>query len=334
MADAPDQTQSPTTLRRAEPRQGHNLALAVVLVAAGVAAYANSFYGVFLFDDFTNIHHNERIRDLTAIDRVLSGQRPVLDLTLAINQRLHGLEPWGYHAVNLAVHLLAGLTLFGLLRRTLGRPSFQGRIRADAGVLAFVVALCWTLHPVQTQSVTYIIQRSEALAGLFVLLMLYSLVRGHQRQGRWYWYVGAVAACALSMGSKPTAVTAPVLALLFDRFFLAGSFLRAFRLRWKVYAALTATWGVLFVTGTITALLRSDAPGVTVGSGFTGIGPIEYLRTQAAVLVHYLMLGNALAASGRLAEAVDELQTAVRLNPTNPRARRALDRVYEISRRQ
>jgi len=98
---------------------------------------------------------------------------------------------WSYHALNLMIHVLAGLTLFGIVRRTLGlvgrvipnpplsvsdpsdrRVKDNAPYLANATLLAFFAALLWTLHPLQTESVTYIIQRAESLMGLFYLLTI------------------------------------------------------------------------------------------------------------------------------------------------------------------
>ena len=103
--------------------------------------------------------------------------RPLVGFTLAVNYAIGGLEPWGYHAVNLAVHILAALVLFGLVRRTLPNPRLRERIGGAATALALVVALLWLLHPLQTESVTYVSQRAEALMGLFYLLTLYCTAR-------------------------------------------------------------------------------------------------------------------------------------------------------------
>src|SRR6185312_4252239 len=96
------------------------------------------------------------------------GGRPFLNLSLALNQAFGGTNPWGYHALNLAIHVLAGLTLFGLVRRTLE----AGR-KGSALLPAFAAALLWTVHPLQTEAVTYIVQRAESAMGLFYLLTLY-----------------------------------------------------------------------------------------------------------------------------------------------------------------
>ena len=131
--------------------------LGVVLVLAAVAAYANSFDGVFVLDDGRYVAENPRIRTLDLTGKLLAGRRPVVDVTLAFNYAAGELRVWGYHAVNLAIHVLAGLTLFGVIRRTLAltqhksnsaRPHEQvdhaSRTieREQWGVLtAFVIAL-------------------------------------------------------------------------------------------------------------------------------------------------------------------------------------------------
>src|SRR2546425_10026484 len=99
--------------------------------------------------------------------------RPILELSIAVNYAMGGLDVWGYHAFNLGVHLLAGLALFGIVRRTLQSDALRGRFGDRAPWLAMVVAAIWIVHPLQTESVTYVIQRAESLMGLFFLLTLY-----------------------------------------------------------------------------------------------------------------------------------------------------------------
>src|ERR1019366_8906747 len=85
-----------------------------------------------------------------------------------------------YHALNLAIHVLAALALFGSVRRTLLQPRLRSRFGTAALPLAFSATLLWMLHPLQTESVTYLAQRAESLAGLFLLLTLYAFIRSHQ----------------------------------------------------------------------------------------------------------------------------------------------------------
>ena len=98
--------------------------LPILLVAAVVVAYVSSFAGSFVLDDKRSIVNNTRIRALWPPNQVLSGRRPVVDVTLAINYAVAGLNPVALHAVNLLIHLLAALTLMGLVRRTLARSPF------------------------------------------------------------------------------------------------------------------------------------------------------------------------------------------------------------------
>ena len=129
------------------------------------------------------------------------GGRPVLNLSLALNYLMGGTAAWGYHLVNLLIHLCAGLVLYGILRRT-----FRG-----FDLPAAAVALLWTAHPIQTEAVTYIVQRAESLMGLFYFLTLYCFIRYGEGSRRWA--VLSVLACFLGMGTKEVMVSAPLVVL-------------------------------------------------------------------------------------------------------------------------
>ena len=133
----------------------------------------------------------------------------------------------GFHAVNLLIHLLAALVLFGVVRRTLLTSSLKEQFGGAASGLAMAVALIWAVHPLLTESVTYLTQRTESLMGLFFLLTLYCAIRGASSGHPWRWYAVAIAACALGMGAKEVMATAPIVVLLYDRCFLSGSFREA-----------------------------------------------------------------------------------------------------------
>ncbi|MGB2987435.1 MAG: glycosyltransferase family 39 protein, partial [Phycisphaerae bacterium] len=225
--------------------------LPILLVLSGLIVYLNSFAGVFIFDDTVHILESERIRHLWPPWDLLARRRPTLELSLAVNYAIGGLGVWGYHAFNLAVHVLAGLTLFGIARRTLMHERCRDRLGQASHWLALTIALIWLVHPLQTQSVTYIIQRSESLMGLFYLLTLYCVIRGAESPLRYRWYLAAVIACALGMGSKAVMVTAPLVVLLYDRVFLSPSFSEAFRKRWGLYSGLAANWGILAACGVV-----------------------------------------------------------------------------------
>ncbi len=268
---------------------------ALLVVAAGVLAYSSSFSGIFVFDDEPSIADNPNIRTLwpltTAMaaptDTTLAG-RPVASLTFAINYALGSpdrADLRGYHAANLAIHVLAALVLFGIVRRTLLSERIRGRFDRSATTLAFVIALVWLVHPLQTGSVTYIVQRVESLMGLLYLLTLYCAIRamsvesGSRTSRRWT--MASIAACALGMGTKEVMVTAPLIVVLWAWIFAPAA---AWRTRWPLYAGLAATWAIL------AALVASGARAHSVGFGFAGWPWPTYLLTQTAVVARYLRL--------------------------------------------
>jgi tetratricopeptide (TPR) repeat protein len=265
--------------------QAKTILAAVILAAVGTAAYLDSFSGVFLFDDTPGIIENNAIRQLWPPWPIFRGPRPVLDLTFAANYAIGGLRVFGYHLVNLAVHLLAALTLFGIVRRTLSVPPLVQRFGSAACALALAVALLWMVHPLQTESVTYIVQRAESLMGLFYLLTLYCAIRGFSSPDyRRSWHAAAVAACALGMGVKLVMVTAPLMVLVYDRLFVAPSLKAALRRSRPLYLGLAATW-------LIAAFLVARNPAEpSAGFGMESLTPWRYARTQFGVIAHYLAL--------------------------------------------
>src|SRR6185436_12957571 len=111
--------------------------------------------------------------------------------------------------------------------------------------LAASVAMLWVVHPLQTEAVTYVVQRSESLVGLFYLGTLYGFIRGVEAKSGGAWWVVTAIVCALGMATKEVMVSAPLIVFLYDRTFVAGSFRAAWRERWRVHLALAASWLLL-----------------------------------------------------------------------------------------
>ena len=267
-------------------RGGITLAGAVIVLAVW-AVYANSLSAPFVFDDFLGITQNPTIRHLSNLGDVLSSPpyamgaagRPVVSLSLAVNYALGGYEVRGYHVANTLIHALAALVLFGIVRRTLLRPGLRERFGAAALPLGFAVALLWAVHPLLTESVTFVIQRSESLMGLFYLLTLYCFIRAVESPAPSRWQVLSVTACLLGMAAKEVTVSAPLVVLLYDRCFVAGSFRTAWRERWRLYVGLAATWLVLVIL-----VPRTHQRGAG------GVSSWDYLLTQCQAIVMYLKL--------------------------------------------
>ncbi|MDI1250192.1 MAG: tetratricopeptide repeat protein [Lacunisphaera sp.] len=293
----------------------------LVLGLAALVAYRNSFEAPFVFDDHPSIHGNPTIQRLWPLSGPLSPPgngagvtgRPVVNLSLAVNYALGGFEVRGYHVMNLALHVLAGLTLWGVLRRTLlfgivGLPllSRQSQATADAGgpsgdsvrrqaptlqanheLAAWTMALLWLLHPLLTESVVCVVQRTEVLGGLFYLLTLYCFIRAAEKaegKGTRFWPVLTVLSCLVGVASKEIVASVPLMALLYDRTFVSGSFRAAWARRKGLYLALAATWLLL-----AWLMLNNQQRGRTVGFGL-GLSSWEYLLTQCQALTIYLKL--------------------------------------------
>jgi protein O-mannosyl-transferase len=268
-------------------------ASAGLIALAAIVAYSNSLRCAFVFDDIPDILDNASIRHLWPIwdvfivpsaGRVALHGRPVANFLLALNYAAAGFEPFGYHLINLFVHLLAGLTLFGIVRRTLVLPSLGQRFAAVATPLALATALLWILHPLNTAAVTYVIQRYESMMGLFYLAALYSAIRCATSPHPRRWAVAAATTALLGMGCKEVAVSIPLSILLYDRAFLAGSFREALRRRRGMYVGLACAWAgfaLLFAF----SYSRGSWAGYGLPTSWT-----EYGRSQFGVILHYLRL--------------------------------------------
>ncbi len=249
-------------------------------------AYCRTYSVPFLFDDDTSIAGNTTLRHLAAAFWPPSGAtvsgRPVLNVSFALNYAVSGTDAWSYHALNLAIHILAGLTLFGIVRRTA-----LMRVPAQAAGMAFAISTLWAVHPLLTESVTYVVQRAESLMGLLYLLTLYCFIRAAGAAGaaRTLWAASSVTACLLGMGTKEVMVTAPLVVLLYDRTFIAGSFAGALRSRRGIYSGLAATWLLL-------VFLVFEAHGRAGSAGFgSGISWWSYALAQLPAIVRYIGLG-------------------------------------------
>jgi tetratricopeptide (TPR) repeat protein len=262
----------------------------LLIVGAAVAAYHNSFWGPLVFDDIPAIIENFSIRHLWSL-RVLTPPqtagtvgRPIVNLAMAINYALGGVRPVGYHIANLCLHVLVALTLFGILQRTLQLPSLKGLFGEKSRLVALSITLLWTVHPLLTQSVTYIMQRTELIVGAFYLLTFYCFIRSIHSARKAFWYRCAVFSSLLGMLSKEVMATAPVMILLFDRAFVSGSFRKAWTQRRQLYLGLAATWILLGLL----ALGNRDRND-TVGFGH-GVAWWQYAFTQCEAIVGYLGL--------------------------------------------
>ncbi len=267
---------------------------ALVLALAVLAAYARTFTAPFIFDDIPAITQNTTIRHLTDWRAVLlpgsmqgagTAGRPVINLSFALNYAVSGERVWSYHLFNLLVHVGTALACFGIVRRTLLSPRLKERCGADSLAVALGVAAMWGLHPLLTESVSSVVQRTESVMGLFYLLTLYAFIRSVYASGNAVgWRAVSWGACALGMLSKEVMVSAPLLVLLYDGTFVTDSVAAAWRQRRNFYLGLALTWIPL-----VLVMAASRGRGGTVGFGH-GVTWWEYALTQCHAVALYVRL--------------------------------------------
>jgi tetratricopeptide (TPR) repeat protein len=259
---------------------------AVLLLLLGLLAYCNAFFKPFQLDDFMYFPGLDYVNNFIEAYTNLNN-RPVIAVSILVNQFL-GRSIVGFHALNVGVHLLTGLALFGLVRRTLSLERWAGRFTTSATPLAFVIAALWVVHPLNTSAVTYLIQRCESMMGLCYVTCFYTLVRGACSPHPWSWYVPGVLVGVLGSGCKETMLTAPFLLLLYDRTFLASSWGEVLRRRGLAHAGYFLI--LVFPLSIRIPGVLADDPNASTGFVVHGIQWYQYLMTQPGVLLHYLRL--------------------------------------------
>ncbi len=260
-------------------------------MVAVVAAYLTSLDGVFVFDDIPNIVKHDSLGDISKAFGAMAQltTRSTTRMSFALNIALFGKSPFSFHVVNLLIHLAGVLVLFELVRGSITLWNEHHPPRFHANLIALIAALLWGVHPLGTMAVTYVVQRHESLMALFYLLTLYCLLRGRLATRAWPWYVGSALCCWLGMGAKEVMVTAPLVALVYDRCLLSTSWRELMVRRGWVFALLWVP-SVLLVMNMLHVFDKSSkAHGVVLGAHETASSWL-YLWTQAGVIVHYLRL--------------------------------------------
>ncbi len=297
----------------------------LLILLAGIIVYANTFQVPFVFDDEISITKNSVIRNLDNFYANNEGyeflpNRYVAYLTFALNYHFDGLNVSGYHAVNLFIHLIAALLVYALLRLTFRTPYFQEQGEDSRGgtqgstchaFIPLFAALLFVVHPIQTQAVTYIVQRITSLATMFYLLsvVLYVQARlsieearaGRQESEKTYsaaltrgrikfglLIAGSVLAAILAMKTKEISFTLPFAILLYEVCFFRGPWKRRLLYLLPLLATLPIVPMTILGIGGSTGDILADTGGkLQVGRG---ISRLDYLFTQFSVIVTYLRL--------------------------------------------
>jgi len=278
--------------------------LAIVLLSLlTVALYLNSLDNSFHFDDTPNIVENPYIRNLedtpTFFKRAAGYTgtfRVLTSLSFAINYHFHQLDVFGYHLVNVILHILSGIlvyflsrNLFILWREKKNVKPKKKTVPEDLRInfLAFLTASVFISHPIQVNTVTYIVQRNEGLASFFYLLCLLLFIKGSLNKGskKFLFLAGAGLSFLCSIFSKEIGFTLPLVIIMLDLFFICET-KKEIQKKIKIYLLLFSAFAIYILFFLKGGMLRF----LIKGAWKEPWTPWEYLLTQSNVMIQYFKL--------------------------------------------
>jgi len=263
--------------------------------------YSGILESPFQFDDIYNIRENTHIRlnELTIKGLLDAGiksyasNRPVANISFALNYYFGGYSVFGYHLVNIAIHLLTGLFLFLLMKETLvivqkQEQSILVTSNTSPVNVAAAVALVWLVHPLATQSVTYVVQRMTSMAAMFSVLSMFCYVRGRAGQGasRWFFYIGSILSWILAMGSKEIAAPLPFFVFLYEWYFLRDLDAKWLKKQISLIIGIIV-FGIIII---ITFLGTNPLDVIFGGYQIRDFTPIQRVLTEWRIVMLYLGL--------------------------------------------
>ena len=270
--------------------------LLVLLALTVIFIYGRTLSGPFIFDDRNNILENPHIRisqinlhnlASAAFDSPSHG-RPVANISFALNYYIHRYNVVGFHTVNVIIHIINGILLYFFVQTTFRTPALRSRY-AHYKWIAFFTAAIWLVHPLQTQSVSYIVQRMNSLAAMFYILsfLCYAQLRlkPQKRSKRW-WLFGCILSGILGLGTKQNTATLPFFLLLYEWYFF-----RDLSLKWlKDHLALLA--GLLLLLTIVGLIFLGLEPLDKIWAGYAvrSFTPVQRLLTEMRVVIFYIGL--------------------------------------------
>jgi tetratricopeptide (TPR) repeat protein len=286
---APESTPPGIPVKGPLPSWTGSVLLHLALIALlGLLVYSNTFDVPFQFDDMPVILESAHIRDISNIPSFFAGlkgsfaSRPLLQATLALNFHFGELQTWGYHAVNISLHLLNGVLLYMLILMTGRHLDYSEK---DIRPVALCSALLFIAHPVQTEAVTYIVSRSVLFATTFYLLGIILFLKAVTSEKRRGLFIACLLLVSLmGMGSRENFSTFPVMLLIYDLFFISRFRLRDAVKNYKAYLP------VLLSLGYFVHLVLNNTYDRSVAHPAMNIPHLDYVLTQFKVHWTYLRL--------------------------------------------
>ena len=291
----------------------------LLIVTLGILGYSNTLNVPFQFDDWYNIETNPVIKNLDyyvnpSKAKVIKSQaaypmlstRYIGSLSFALNYKIHGLDVTGYHIVNLLIHLINSLLVYWFIHLIFislgsGAGGENHRYLKHASTIAFFSSLLFVTHPIQSQAVTYVVQRFTSLATTFYLFSIIMYIKARlpsnviDRENHrpnistktLVYYILAFCSAALAMATKQIALTLPFFIILYDWYFIQN-----LEFGWlKKYGWLAGTlFCLLVLAATFYYLGKNPIDSLLVGYGPRDFTLIERLLTELRVVIFYISL--------------------------------------------
>ena len=286
---------SPEVLKPLDPGRSlrKRLVHIVLIVALGLLAYSNTFYGPFQFDDKPQIIDNPVIKDLKNFTKGYdyNTQRFIGYLSFALNYHFGGFDVISYHIVNLIIHIANALLVYFFILLTFRTPSMLQSTDSsppEPVLTALFSALLFVSHPLQTQAVTYIIQRFASLAAFFYLLSLVMYIKGRLASRPTGTLLFSLLSAVLAMKTKEIAFTLPLVILLYEFIFFKAPLKK--RLLFLLPVLLTliiVPLSLLYSDKPLGEILLDVSEKTKVQ---TAMSRWEYLITEMRVIITYIRL--------------------------------------------
>ncbi|MFI5304751.1 MAG: tetratricopeptide repeat protein [Nitrospiria bacterium] len=267
-----------------------------------IAGYRHTLNYSFQLDDESAFIHNPSVQisnlKLENFSAIFSGNRPIPNLTFALNYYFGGLNPWSYHIVNILFHIMTSFLVYLIFLKTASMPFFQNRFSVDSKIsgehISLLGALFWALHPVQTEAVTYTVQRMTSLGTFFYLFSLLSYINGRSGNSSVarIWFIISILSAVMAFASKENTLSLPLIILLYDLFFISRF---RFIFSQKNMTILLGTLSLFFIG--IVWILKIHTVSVfnltslfSKNFGTEDMDTMNRLMTEWRVLVYYLSL--------------------------------------------
>lgn len=263
----------------------------LVIALAGLIAYLNSVDIPFVLDDFGSISNNyaiHRLFDIAALWKFYAN-RIVLYFTLSLNYAVHDNGVAGYHVVNLLIHIINGLLLYAIVNRLLGLPHFTGKLLSRHRRLVSVsIAVLFTVHPIQVNAVSYVVQRTASLAATFYFaaVLLFIIYRTNNKIRH---FILMMVFIFLAMFTKENTITIPFMLLLIELLFFTGSGRTAWYKRVIIFLIIFATVPVIPGTNLLLKGYSQSDPNISFKAS-TSMDRMQYFYTELNVVLFYIRL--------------------------------------------